>query len=125
MYDEIADIYLEIFPLNQAFLNFIPEYLGKPGSHVLDLGCGPGDYVDTLSNSGYRATGIDSSSTMITQAQAQKKGLFFNYSYTEINQLDGGFNCAYCIGNSLSYLPGDITQSFFKDVYIYCRHRGV
>ena len=60
MYDQIADIYLEIFPLNQEFLAFIPEYLGKPGAKVLDLGCGPGDYVDTLSNSGYQATGVDS-----------------------------------------------------------------
>ncbi len=116
MYDQIADIYLEIFPLNQAFLSFIPEYLGDPAADVLDLGCGPGDYVDTLSRSGYRVTGIDSSSVMIAQALAQKKGLFYNYSFAEINQLDGSFDCVYCVGNSLSYLSKDDIQGFLKDV---------
>ena len=48
MYNQIADIYLEIFPLNQAILNLYPYYLGRPGAKVLDLGCGPGDYVDAL-----------------------------------------------------------------------------
>ena len=111
MYNEIADIYLEIFPINQAFLSFILEYLGKPGSKVLDLGCGPGDYVDALSRSGYRVTGIDNSSVMITLAQANKQGSFYNYSFTEIDQLEGAqkgeFDCVYCIGNSLSYLQND------------------
>ena len=128
MYNEIADVYLEIFPLNQAFLAFIPEYLGKPGASVLDLGCGPGDYVDALSRSGYRATGIDSSSVMISQAQVQKQGSFYNYSFTEINQLDGdpngGFDCAYCVGNSLSYLPKDATQPFLKDVHKLLNRSG-
>lgn len=121
MYNQIADIYLEIFPLNQAFLTFIPEFLGEPGADVLDLGCGPGDYVDTLCHSGYRATGIDSSSVMIAQAQAQKKGEFYNYSFTEINQLIRrptiGFDCVYCVGNSLSYLPKGDMQSFLKDIH--------
>jgi len=116
MYDQIADIYLEIFPLNQEFLAFIPNYLGKPGAKVLDLGCGPGDYVDSLSSSGYQATGIDSSCTMIEKAKAEKRGSFYQYSFTEIAQLDGGFDCVYCVGNSLSYLPNKAWLQFLKDV---------
>lgn len=120
MYNQIADIYLEIFPLNQAFLTFIPEYLGKPGAEVLDLGCGPGDYVDTLSRAGYHVMGIDSSSVMITQAQVQKQGTFKHLSFAKIDQLDNaltkGFDCAYCIGNSLSYLPKGDLQPFLKGV---------
>ena len=69
MYNDIVDIYDEIFPLNTAFPKFIPEYLGSPGSRVLDLRCGPGDYVNELSQSQYQVTGIDSSSEMVRRAQ--------------------------------------------------------
>jgi len=117
MYNDIGDIYLEIFPINQAFLSFIPEFLGKPGSSVLDLGCGPGDYVDHLSRAGYPTTGIDQSKVMIAQAQENKQGSFYNYSFTEINQLNGKFDCAYCVGNSLSYLPEDALPFFLQDVH--------
>ncbi len=115
MYNQIADIYLEIFPLNQAFLAFIPEYLGDFGNAVLDLGCGPGDYVDTLTRSGYRAAGIDNSSAMIAKANDEKLGAFYNYSFTEINQLHSNFDCAYCVGNSLSYLQHKSMRPFLKD----------
>jgi len=74
MYNDIVDIYNEIFPLNTAFLEFIPVYLGGPGSKVIDLGCGPGDYVNELSQSQYDVTGIDSSSEMIRRAQTGKNG---------------------------------------------------
>ena len=30
MYNDIVSFYHEIFPLNQAFLAFIPPYLGTP-----------------------------------------------------------------------------------------------
>jgi SAM-dependent methyltransferase len=129
MYDDIADIYLEIFPLNQAFLDFLREYLGDPGSAVLDLGCGPGDYVDMLSRSGYRGVGIDSSEVMISQAQTKKQGIFHNLSFAEINQLgrlsDRAFDCAYCVGNSLSYLPNEALGSFLPDVTKLLKPSGV
>ena len=92
MYDDIADIYLEIFPLNQAFLDFLPDYLGYPGSAVLDLGCGPGDYVDYLSRSGYCCVGIDSSTVMIKHAQEKRQGTFLNLSFNEINQVNGAYS---------------------------------
>jgi len=116
MYNDIVDIYNEIFPLNSAFLKFIPPYLGSSGSKVLDLGCGPGDYVNELSQSQYNVTGIDNSSEMIRRAPTGKKGAFFNFSFTEISKLDGQFDFAYCIGNSLSYLPMNLIKKFLKDI---------
>jgi SAM-dependent methyltransferase len=124
MYNDIADIYLEIFPLNQAFLSFIPEFLGEPGSTILDLGCGPGDYVDHFSRAGYQTTGIDQSDVMIVQAQENKQGNFYNYSFAEINQLNGKFDCAYCVGNSLSYLPADALAPFLQDVHNLLKTAG-
>lgn len=117
MYNDIARIYHEIFTLNHAFLSFIPAYLKSTGSRVLDLGCGPGDYVNELLRAGHEAAGIDSSAGMIDQAQAHNQGTFYNLSFTEINQLEGPFDCIFCIGNSLSYLPPDLTGPFLEDVY--------
>jgi SAM-dependent methyltransferase len=120
MYNDIAEIYLEIFSLNRAFLRFIPDYLGNPQSRVLDLGCGPGDYVDRLTRDGFVGVGIDNSKGMIDRAQKQKRGTFYHLSFTEIHQLEedisSSFDCAYCIGNSLSYLPNDGLQPFLNSL---------
>ena len=124
MYNDIVGIYNEIFPLNHAFLEFVPPYLGSPGSKVLDLGCGPGDYVDELSQSLYDVTGIDSSAEMIKRAQKDKQGEFYNYSFTEIHKLEGPFDFAYCIGNSLSYLPHNLMTHFFKDINQLLNNKG-
>jgi len=117
MYNDIADIYDEIFPLNRAFLAFIPAYLKESGSNVLDLGCGPGDYVGELSRSGQAAVGIDSSTGMIALARSRNPGTFYPFSFTEIDQLTGKFDCIYCVGNSLSYLPSAAMAGFLKAVH--------
>jgi SAM-dependent methyltransferase len=115
MYDDIVDVYNEIFPLNQAFLVFLNGYLGEIGSRVLDLGCGPGDYVGLLAEEGYEVVGIDSSVGMIEAAKAKHHGRFYPYSFTEIGKLRGHFDCVYCVGNSLSYLPNDLLPTFMAE----------
>jgi SAM-dependent methyltransferase len=125
MYDDIADIYLEIFPLNQEFLDFLPEYLDSQRSAVLDLGCGPGDYVDYLSRLGHRSVGIDSSSVMIKHAQEKRQGTFFNLSFSETSQLQGDFDCVYCVGNSLSYLQPNDLPAFNQEVLRLLAPSGV
>jgi len=124
MYNDIVDIYDEIFPLNKSFLGFLEGYLGEPGSKVLDLGCGPGGYVDTIANKGYQTVGIDSSTGMIERAKDACQGSFYPLSFTEIDQLDGRFDCIFCIGNSLSYLPDDLLGAFLKDVKCLLRDGG-
>lgn len=114
MYNDIIDFYGEIFPLNQAFLAFIPTYLGEPGSRVLDLGCGPGDYVDHLSRLGYDAAGIDTSTAMIRTAKTHRLGTFFNLGFGDLNRFTGPFGSIFSIGNSLSYHPADQMRAFFQ-----------
>jgi SAM-dependent methyltransferase len=117
MYDDITSIYQHIFPLNQFFLQFIPAYIKKTPSKILDLGCGPGDYVNEFSRQGHQATGIDSSTEMIHWAKQHHQGSFYHLSFTEMNTLRERFDCIYCIGNSLSYLPHESTPEFLKDVF--------
>jgi SAM-dependent methyltransferase len=113
MYSAIADFYHEIFPVNQGFLNFIQDYLGPSGSRILDLGCGPGDYIHILSEK-YEGIGIDANPEMIQLANARNRGKFHALSFTQISSLEGPFACAWCIGNSLSYLPYEMEAAFFK-----------
>jgi SAM-dependent methyltransferase len=89
------------------------------------LGCGPGDYVDYFSQRHYRVTGVDSSDVMIAQAQETKKGTFYSYSFAEIKKLWREFDCAYCVGNSLSYLPADALTPFLQDLYDLLKPSGL
>jgi len=60
--------------------NQIPEYKIKEiiphisGKKILDIGCGPGHFVDILSKQGFNAFGIDPVSEFIQYAQKNKKG---------------------------------------------------
>jgi SAM-dependent methyltransferase len=124
MYNQIVDVYSEIFPLNLEFLAFLQDYLGQPGSGVLDLGCGPGEYVDYLSRQGYRAVGIDSSTVMIGKAQAKLQGDFHPYSFQEISSLSGEFFCIFSTGNSISYLSPDERIQLFQEASKLHQERG-
>ena len=57
-------------------LNLIPEIKGK---RILDAGCGPGKYAETLISKGGHVTGFDFSPQMVEYAQKRNKsaGKFF------------------------------------------------
>ncbi len=124
MYNQIVEVYSEIFPLNLEFLAFLQDYLDQPGSDVLDLGCGPGEYVDHLSRQGYHAVGIDSSTVMIEKAQAAFQGDFHPYSFQEISRLSGEFFCIYSIGNSISYLSPHERKQLFQEASRLHKKKG-
>jgi ubiquinone/menaquinone biosynthesis C-methylase UbiE len=45
-----------------------------PGAHVLEIGCGPGTFVNMLSQRGVRVTAIDTSAEMLEAAQESLNG---------------------------------------------------
>jgi SAM-dependent methyltransferase len=116
MYDDIVDIYSEIFPLNQAFIAFIATYVKKPHAKILDLGCGTGDYVDELTRLNYDVTGIDNSPAMIEHAKKNNQGTFVHCSFAEISKIEGKFDYVYCVGNSLSYVSDNLINLFLNNV---------
>jgi len=116
MYNDIVDIYHEIFPLNQELLEFLGDFLPDSWGRVLDMGCGPGDIVGWMAAEGIHAVGIDSSEGMIAAAKTRHQGEYFPYSFSEINRLEGRFNLIYTVGNSLSYLPNDQLDHLMADV---------
>jgi cyclopropane fatty-acyl-phospholipid synthase-like methyltransferase len=61
-----------------------------PGAHVLDLGCGPGLYCETLARRGLLVTGVDASSGSIAYARrhAAEAGLEIRYVEADYRSFD-------------------------------------
>lgn len=71
-------------------LAFISSSLPETGVKILDLGCGPGLYLEKLAASGHNCTGIDFSENSISYAsqQADAKGLDIQYLCQNYLELD-------------------------------------
>jgi 2-polyprenyl-3-methyl-5-hydroxy-6-metoxy-1,4-benzoquinol methylase len=71
-------------------LGYISECCRHSRMRILDLGCGPGIYLEKLAESGHECTGIDFSRTSITYAenQARQKGLDITYICKNYLELD-------------------------------------
>ncbi|KIN62317.1 putative methyltransferase [Sulfitobacter noctilucicola] len=70
VYDAQADDYdrmmrkeAEEQPIYQEFVASLPK-----GAHVLDLGCGPGNYARLFAEAGLKVTAIDASAEMVQRA---------------------------------------------------------
>lgn len=61
-----------IFNRLKVYLPLIDEAkIGTPEAPILDVGCGRGEWLELLSESGYKASGIDISKVMLEQCQAR------------------------------------------------------
>jgi len=71
-------------------LDFIKSSLPLNGMSILDLGCGPGLYLEKLAKWGHKCTGIDFSENSIAYAlqQAEVMGLDINYLCQNYLDLD-------------------------------------
>ena len=61
------------------------------GARILDLGCGPGLYVERLAAAGFDVTGVDFSARSIAYARARPGARYVLGDYREI-ELDGTFD---------------------------------
>ena len=71
-------------------LEFLLASAGKSHMDILDLGCGPGLYLEKLAKLGHRCTGVDFSQNSIdyAKAQAEAKGLEIRYLCQDYLELD-------------------------------------
>ena len=71
-------------------LEFILSFCSNEPMQILDLGCGPGIYLEHLAGLGHHCTGIDFSENSISYArdQAKSKGLDIRYIHQDYLKLD-------------------------------------
>ncbi|MDD3477873.1 MAG: class I SAM-dependent methyltransferase [Candidatus Izemoplasmatales bacterium] len=110
LYEEFAQHYDEIFPLDERTFSFLESHMLK--GKTLDLGCGTGEYALALSRLGYDVLGIDIDQKMIDVALEKTKKLSLLARFLKGNCLDvvykNQFQNVYCIGNTLVHLDGEI-----------------
>ena len=104
-YKEIRKYYGDIFPTNEAQLNFLNNI--SDGKDYLDIGCATGLVAKNLENSGKNVVCIDLEQSMVEEAR--KKGLkVYEKDMLELD-FEEKFDVCYCIGTTIAHLE-DINQ---------------
>jgi len=119
-YDKIAEVYTKTyfedfsdFKYLDKFLKFLPK-----GAHILDVGCGPGQFSKYMAKRGFRVTGIDFSDGMLKIAG--KKVLEAEFQKMDMRKLvypENTFD-ALLVSYSLIHIPSnqipDTVKGFYK-----------
>jgi len=91
----------------------IPEYKINEllplvtGNKILDIGCGPGFFVNTLSNMGFDATGVDFTPKFISFARKNFKGKFLVGDASKLTFDNQSFDTVF-IKSVLEHVDNDI-----------------
>lgn len=108
-YDAVAEEYTAIYrersPRGLAFelrRQRVLELFDRPGSRVLDVGCGPGVMVEPMRERGCQFVGVDPSTGMIEQCQRRFGALedtrFFVGSAEQLDLPDASFDVVISMG---------------------------
>jgi len=109
-YEQIAPYYEYIFPAGQEQLDFIKKAAGNPPKKLLDAACGTGEYSISLAGCGYEVWAFDLDAEMVRRAEikAKEKNVnvrLFVADMLILDEMPGtGFDCVFCIGNSIVHL---------------------
>lgn len=87
----------------------------KPGDSVLDIPCGDGRHAAELASRGYRMTGFDISETFLQTARQRPVAVEWIQG-DMVHPPNGGFDAAYCWGNSFGYLGHEDTVRFLSNL---------
>ena len=112
----------------QQTVAFIDQHI-KPGSHILDLGCGPGLYAEALCQRGHHVTGVDFSENTIAYARshAERCGLAISYRCQDFHTLaeTKQYDVVLQIYGELNTMHPVEQQHFLKVVYEALKEGGV
>jgi len=125
-YNKIVDKYIELVdrkhPIKQAekFLSLI-----KPGSSILDLGCGPGRDAKIFADKDYKVTGVDLAENMIKAAKNRVPNAEFKVM--NINNLEFIDNSFDAIWSSMCFphVPKDMVPDALTEAFRVLNNEGI
>jgi ubiquinone/menaquinone biosynthesis C-methylase UbiE len=107
-YDEIAPVYAQgknaVMAENLLLLAQKLVAQSRPGSHLIEVGCGVGRDMAWFEEQGIRVTGIDLSGGMLAIARGRVRGGLNLMDMRQLAFVDQQFDCAWCCA-SLLHLP--------------------
>lgn len=101
----------------------------KPGSHAVDLGCGPGFHAIPLAHMGFSVTGIDQSAKLLEELAGEKGDLPIRTIQDDLMNFDrhspGGSDLILCMGDTLTHLDSRETVTrLFEKCYARLKPEG-
>jgi cyclopropane fatty-acyl-phospholipid synthase-like methyltransferase len=103
----------------RAEVDFLVRELAlEPGAAVLDVPCGLGRHSLELASRGFRATGVDLSEEAIEEARglSREKGLAVDWRHSDMREVAGRYDAAFCFGNSFAYIEPAASRQFIRAV---------
>jgi len=110
-------------------IEFISKFCGESPMTILDLGCGPGIYLEKLAELGHSCTGLDFSKNSISYAvsQAKEKDFGINYICQDYLELDfeSQFDLIILIYTDLGVLIPEEREGLLDKIYRALKPNGV
>jgi len=108
-------------------INILKKYLSEGDTKsILEVGCGIGRVLDTLSKMGYLVTGVDISQPMIDYAVAQHPHL--NITNGDMRSFNAGttFDAVLCVGSTFTYnLSNTEINATLSNFRKHCKEGGI
>jgi ubiquinone/menaquinone biosynthesis C-methylase UbiE len=92
------------FPISEKYFikSLISRFNIKPGSKIMDIGCGTGKYTFLFTQFGMDCLGVDISKEGVKRARERSpRSKFMVGDVTNMNFIDNSFDVLYCSGLSL------------------------
>jgi SAM-dependent methyltransferase len=91
----------------------------RPGSLILDAGCGHGRHAHPLARAGYKVVALDRSRMLLAAAQRASRGArrphFVRGSYASLPFEPGSFDAVLCLGTALGYLGDEADRAALRE----------
>lgn len=129
LFNKLADAYQQKFfsvDAYQVYLDELHSHL-KPGAHILDVACGPGNITHYLLQSGknLRASGIDLAPNMVRLARANNpRAQFLVHDALQIDTLNQTFD-ALIAGFLFPYFSWDQVRFFLRKAHAILHSGGI
>lgn len=125
-YEKIAGTYTRKYFRDKSDLPFIDRFLGhlKPGSKVLDVGCGPGQFSKYISGKGFRVVGIDLSKEMLNIAKKKVPKVRFKLMDMRNLKFDDESFDGLLVAYSLIHIPSKDVVKNLKGFYRILKPEG-